>query len=119
MVVTINANTYENWKIFKKLVSSLEYSHDYPKFSLDEHLTFTRNTSRVRDIQKYTAKEIVDVIGEEVFKALVERLWEPTHYRTSIKDVDIISTIVLRGIRWSNSQIDWNTIYHKLVRAGL
>ena len=85
MVVIANNNSYNNWRRFSVIVGSLKFSHNYPRFSLDETLNKTIITSEMAKANtKVEASEIIDVIGSESFKFLVENIWNKDYYLSDI-----------------------------------
>lgn len=109
MIHNTDIHSRQNWRILKdKLIGGLQYSwkNSNPRTGAPHIVSIDENLGRMAVSQgsHFTAKEVIDVIGEEAFKALVANLCNPAlvmqivpyRYGTNL-------SVLTRSFRWSRT----------------
>ena len=124
MIVTSNQISKDNWKIFRVFVKGFEYSRRRgsvnTRFSLDTTLDYNRVTPR--STYGVSAEEVLDLLGEKVFKKLVELVWKNTQiklFRTYPKKLssfikEIRKIYKYEEVSFANYHY-WTAIYNKVL----
>ena len=126
MIKIVDSNTFGNWKVFRKCVTGIKFANAYPKFSLDRPLTHIAVSGvgmgfDANPTFSIGAKKVVEVIGKDAFKKLIENTWEPKYYNYTIIPPDSLGTLyrVFHGFSWAKTPEGtkyWANVVSKLGR---
>lgn len=100
MIITSNEHNQPNWYMVVHLVHGFKYSFSGYDYSLDESL---RNTGIVTvKPASCSAEQVINKIGEDAFKAMIENIWNAEYYRRRIDKSHKLAEIV-QGFTWNKT----------------
>ncbi len=124
MIIETDARTRANWYILRRAIKDIQFSHNLPLFSLDESVGIKQISGRGMYAPHdgdyvISATVLVDIIGVETLKALVENTWNPTCYSMKIGRITEKHEItsLLNTFLWESTpqgELFWRDIFTKL-----